>query len=75
MTALLQVFGALLVLGAFVCAQAKVLDPHSVLYLLLNCAGSGLLAVMAAISAQWGFLLLESTWAVASAVSLKRALA
>jgi len=61
-----QVIGAALILAAYVAAQLERLDPHSRLYLGLNLAGSLILAVLAAIGPQWGFLLLESAWAIVS---------
>jgi hypothetical protein len=67
---LVEIGGSLLILAAFGASQARMLDPHSVVYLLLNVAGAGILAVVAAVHASWGFLLLEGTWTVMSAVSL-----
>jgi len=66
----LQVVGAALILVAFGLSQARRLDPHSSAYLLLNLAGSAILAVLAAIDRQWGFLLLEGVWATVSAYGL-----
>jgi len=63
---ILQVIGACMVLAAFVAAQLRLLDQRSYVYLLLNFAGSGILAVLAYASAQWGFLLLEGVWALVS---------
>jgi hypothetical protein len=40
------------------------------LYLVLNVVGSAVLAVDAALGAQWGFLLLEGVWAIVSLASL-----
>lgn len=60
----LQIFGAILILGAFILAQFRILNQHSYPYLLLNIIGSGILAVLAAITQQWGFLLLEGGWAL-----------
>jgi hypothetical protein len=40
--------------------------------LLANLVGSAVLAVDAAVERQWGFLLLESVWALVSANSLLR---
>ena len=69
-----QVGGALLILAAFILAQVGRLETGSVTYLVLNLAGSSILAVDAALGAEWGFLLLEGVWAIVSAVSLVRAL-
>jgi len=67
---IVQVIGALLILSAFLLSQTRRLAPDSFLYLLLNLAGSLLLAALAAEGHQWGFLLLEGVWAVVSLVSL-----
>ena len=71
MSQLVQVFGSLLILAAFVAAQRGRLATTSRTYLLLNLAGSAILAVLAALGRQWGFLLLEGSWAVVSACSLR----
>ena len=62
----LQIVGALAVLTAFVAAQLNLMSVTSHRYLILNLAGSAMLAVLAARSSQWGFLLLEGTWSVVS---------
>ena len=66
----IQIVGSLLVLAAFAAAQRGLLDPKSVVYLVLNLVGSATLAVQALFLAQWGFLLLVAVWALVSAVSL-----
>jgi len=66
----IQIVGSLLVLAAFAAAQRGLLDPKSVVYLVLNLVGSAVLAVQALFLAQWGFLLLEGVWALVSAASL-----
>lgn len=70
MLQLVQIFGSLLVLAGFAGSQSGRLDVRSMPYLLLNVSGSTVLAVLAAHERQWGFLLLEGTWAVVSVVAL-----
>jgi membrane-bound ClpP family serine protease len=67
-----QIVGALLILAAFAGAQFGKLDVESRLYLWLNLIGSLILAVLAAVGRQWGFLLLEGVWAIVSGYSLLR---
>jgi hypothetical protein len=70
MDQVVQVVGALLILAAFAALQAGRIDPNSRLYLTLNLVGSAILAVLALYEDQWGFLLLETAWAIVSAWSL-----
>lgn len=67
---IVEIVGSLLILVAFGASQLGRLDAHSVPYLVLNIAGSAVLAVIAAAQQSWGFLLLEGTWAIVSAASL-----
>ena len=69
---LLQILGALGVLIPFVWVQLGGLRPTAPGYLILNLLGSGLLAVLALVDQSWGFLLLESVWALVAATSLLR---
>ena len=71
---IVEIAGSLLILGAFAASQFGRLDPHSIRYLVLNIVGSAVLAVIALAHLSWGFLLLEGTWAIVSAVSLGRLL-
>ena len=66
----IQVAGSLLILAGFAAAQAGRLSIDSRRYLILNFVGSAILAVLAWIDRQWGFLLLESVWALVSLYSL-----
>ena len=66
----LQVVGALLILVAFAAAQLGRLDQRSYLYLLLNLVGSAILAYLALETQQWGFVLLETVWALVSLLGL-----
>jgi hypothetical protein len=67
---LVQIAGSLLILAAFAASQAGRLPIDSRLYLVLNFIGSTILAVLAWIDQQWGFLLLEGVWAIVSLWSL-----
>jgi hypothetical protein len=69
---LLQLAGALLVLAAFVLAQANRLTTTSRTYLALNFVGASVLAVDAAVHWQPGFLLLEGVWAIVALWGLLR---
>lgn len=66
----LQIVGAILILIGFVAAQRGAMSPQSVIYLVLNLVGSLLLAALALIDSDWGFLLLETVWALVSAGAL-----
>jgi len=59
-TAIIQIPGAVLILIAYLLAKLRVLDDRSFLYLALNLVGSAVLAALAAVEAQWGFLPLIS---------------
>jgi len=66
----LQLVGAILVLAGFTLAQVRVLDPQSLPYLVLNAVGAAILAALALLGRQWGFLLLEGVWTVVSVAGL-----
>jgi hypothetical protein len=70
MAQLIQVIGALLILVAYAAAQFRKLDVNSRSYLVLNLIGSVVLTALAWHEQQWGFLLLESVWAIVSAWGL-----
>ena len=74
MDQIVQVFGSLLILAGFVAAQRGWLSMESRLYLVLNLVGASVLAVLAAHERQYGFLLLEFSWAVVAGYSLARTL-
>ena len=70
MAQVIQVIGALIILGAFAGSQLGEMPTDSRLYLVLNVVGSVILAILAVVEGQIGFLLLEGVWAVVSAWSL-----
>jgi hypothetical protein len=69
---LAELVGAAVILSAFVLAQLGRLTTAAMAYLVLNLFGSGMLAVVAAIDGDAGFLLLEGVWAAVSAFSIVR---
>jgi hypothetical protein len=69
---LVSVLGSLLVLVAYVASQFGYLSAKGLAYAFANIVGSGILAVVAALEAQWGFLVLESAWALVSLVAVVR---
>jgi hypothetical protein len=70
MAQVIQIVGALVILGAFAANQLGEMPTDSRLYLLLNLVGSAVLAVIAVVEGQIGFILLEGIWAIVSAWSL-----
>ena len=70
MDQVIQVIGALMILTAYAAAQTGRWRTDDVVYLWLNLVGSAILAVLAGISQNWGFLLLEGVWAIVTAHSL-----
>jgi hypothetical protein len=70
MEQIFQVAGAVLILTAYIAAQLGRLDASSWPYLVLNLVGSAVLAILAWLDADWGFLLLEGVWAVVTAWSI-----
>jgi len=68
----LALLGALLILLPFAASQLGHLAIQSRRYQGLNLAGSAALTVVAVIQQQYGFIVLESVWAVMSAIGLAR---
>ena len=71
---IVQLVGAILILVAFAASQFGAMAPHNRGYLVLNLVGSAILAVLAFVERQYGFLLLEGVWALVSAWSLTQVL-
>jgi hypothetical protein len=70
----IQIVGALMILAGFTAAQLGRMRVDSRAYLALNLVGSAILAYLAVIEEQWGFVLLETVWALVSGWSLVRVL-
>ncbi len=74
MLQIISIVGSLLILAAYIAAQFKLLDATTLLYKVLNLVGSAILATIALIEQQWGFLLLEGVWAIISVWTTYRVL-
>ena len=69
---LIELVGAVLILTAFVLAQFGRLATASPSYMALNFVGSAVLAFVAAVDGDVGFLLLEGVWAMVSGFAIAR---
>ena len=68
----IELTGAVLILTAFVLAQFGRLATASLTYMVLNFVGSAILAFIAAVDGDVGFLLLEGVWAMVSGFAVAR---
>ena len=69
-----QIIGAMFILSAYIASQQNRMRLDSVQFLGLNTVGAAILAVVAAVNRDAGFLLLEGVWTWVSARGLRRAM-
>jgi NADH:ubiquinone oxidoreductase subunit 6 (subunit J) len=69
---IVSLVGAVLILTAFVAQQLRRLESQTKTYQILNLIGGFCLTVTAIAARQYGFILLEGTWAVVSGWALVR---
>jgi hypothetical protein len=69
---LISIVGAVVILSAYGAQQMKKLHAESVAYQLMNFIGGTCLCIAAVAAQQYGFIILEGTWAVLSAWGLWR---
>ena len=67
-----SIAGAILILLPFAASQFGRMATTSLAYQVMNLAGSAALTAVALIESQYGFILLEGTWAIVSAAGLAR---
>jgi hypothetical protein len=68
-----SVIGAALILAAYAGMQARRLDPGKLPFSVTNALGSALLACVAVVEEQVGFVLLEGVWCLVSLWGIVRA--
>ena len=66
MLQVISVLGALAILAAYAANQFGLIGPSNLSYSAMNFVGSAVLAVIAMVEVQWGFILLEGVWAIVS---------
>ena len=67
-----SIAGAILILLPFAASQFGRMATTSLAYQMMNLVGSAALTAVAVIESQYGFILLEGTWAIVSVAGLAR---
>jgi tetrahydromethanopterin S-methyltransferase subunit H len=67
-----QLTAGAIVVAAYAAVQMRLIDPLRPLNLVANFAGTAVLATVAVIHQQWGFVLTNGFWALISLWSLTR---
>ena len=70
---IVSLIGAFLILVAFAANTFEWLDSRSNVYQVLNLLGASALTYTAVVGRQYGFIILEGTWAIVSLVALGQA--
>lgn len=64
--------GSIGILVPFALFQLGRMSQHGLWYLITNAAGSVLLTIVAALTGQWGFVILQGVWALAACYGIIR---
>lgn len=69
---LFQYIGAAFLLIAYIAMRRGFLSSDSITFVAMNAVGAGILAIVALLTSQWGFFILEGTWSLVSFIDLPK---